>query len=64
MLSGCGEYENKTIEYRNGAYNFDNKNKIIELPSGYELNQLHPYEAVETEDGVDIIFHFNVEGGN
>lgn len=66
LLVGCGvefkEYD-AIIEYRNNSYNFDEKNKTIPI-EGYELNQINPYETVETENGIDIIFHFNAEEGN
>lgn len=51
------------IYYHNSYLNFDNKNREIELPDGYTLNQGNSYEWVETEEGCDLIIHF-VKGGN
>lgn len=65
LLVGCGvefkEYD-ASIEYRNSSYNFDEKNKTIPI-EGYELNQMNPYDTVETENGIDIIFHLNKKIG-
>ena len=66
LLVGCGvefkEYD-ASIEYRNSSYNFDEKNKTIPI-EGYELNQMNPYDTVETENGIDIIFHLNKKLGS
>lgn len=29
------------------------------LPKGYDLNFKNPYNVIDTEDGLDVIFHFN-----
>ena len=67
MLTGChggGTKDNiVTLEYRNSSYNFDEKNKMIPI-EGYELNQLHPYETEETENGMIITFYFNKKIGD
>lgn len=67
VLTGChggGTKDNiVTLEYRNSSYNFDEKNKMIPI-EGYELNQLHPYETKETEDGMTITFYFNKKIGD
>lgn len=67
MLTGChggGTKDNiVTLEYRNSSYNFDEKNKMIPI-EGYELNQLHPYDAKETKDGMTITFYFNKKIGD
>ncbi len=31
------------------------------LPDGYNLNFKNPYNVIDTEDGLDVIFHFNKE---
>lgn len=31
------------------------------LPEGYDLNFKNPYNVIDTEDGLDVIFHFNKE---
>ena len=65
-LIGCGVAVKKydaSIEYRNSSYNFDEKNKTIPI-EGYELNQMNPYDTVETENGIDIIFHLNKKLGS
>lgn len=67
MLTGCSGGGTKdnivTLEYRNSSYNFDEKNKMIPI-EGYELNQLHPYETKETENGLEITFYFNKKIGD
>lgn len=63
MLTGCHEEGTKTLEYRNSSYNFDEKNKMIPI-EGYELNQLHPYDTEETEEGLEITFYFNKKIGD
>lgn len=68
MLTGChgggGTKDNiVTLEYRNSSYNFDEKNKMIPI-EGYELNQLHPYDSKETEEGLEITFYFNKKIGD
>ena len=42
---------------------FDEKNKTIPI-EGYELNQLHPYDTEETEEGMTITFYFNKKIGD
>ena len=35
-------------------------NRIVHsLPDGYDLNFKNPYNIIDTEDGIDVIFHFN-----
>ena len=64
LLTGCGGGGTKvTIEYRNSSYEFDEKNKTIPV-EGYELNQFHPYETKETENGLEITFYFNKKIGD
>ena len=67
MLSGCSGGGTKdnivTLEYRNSSYNFDEKNKTIPI-EGYELNQFHPYDTEETEEGMTITFYFNKKIGD
>jgi hypothetical protein len=46
------------IEYRNSSFNFDTNNEKIQVIDGYTLNQGNSYEWVETEDGYDLIIHF------
>ena len=29
------------------------------LPKGYDLNFKNPYNVIDTEDGIDVIFHFS-----
>lgn len=31
------------------------------LPEGYDLNFRNPYNAIDTEYGLDVIFHFSKE---
>ena len=30
-------------------------------PDGYDLNFKNPYNVIDTDDGLDVIFHFNKE---
>ena len=73
MFPGCGNRNRKTfseflseeypyIAYNNSTYRFDTKNRRIEVPEGYVLNQGDSYAWVETEDGYDLIIHFVKEG--
>lgn len=58
-LSGCaGEPEYPYIEAHNNGWNFSNYNRNIPIGSDYEMDQLHSYEIVETEQGIDVIIHF------
>jgi hypothetical protein len=50
------------IEYRNSSYNFDANNREITVLDGYVLDQGNSYEWVETEDGYDLIIHFEKGG--
>lgn len=34
---------------------------VYSLPDGYDLNFKNPYNVIDTEDGLDVIFHFNKE---
>lgn len=35
-------------------------NRIVHsLPDGYDLNFKNPYNVIDTEDGIDVIFHFS-----
>lgn len=67
LFTGCSpHYINDnlvTIEYKNSAYVFDEKNKIIPF-EGYELNQFHPYEAKETDKGLEVTFFLNKKIGD
>lgn len=31
------------------------------LPDGYDLNFKNPYNVIDTDDGLDVIFHFSKE---
>ena len=61
-FTGCHSELYPYIEYRNSSYNFDSKNKKIEVLDGYVLNQGNSYEWIETESGFDLVIHF-VKGG-
>lgn len=71
MLTGCKNANDKSFDeyldskyprivYQRNYWTFDN----MEIPilDGYTIDQGHPYECVETEDGYDLIIHF-VKGG-
>lgn len=36
-----------------------NKRIVHSLPDGYDLNFKNPYNVIDTEDGIDVIFHFS-----
>lgn len=38
-----------------------NKRIVHSLPDGYDLNFKNPYNVIDTEDGIDVIFHFSKE---
>ena len=41
------------------------KDNVVTIPiEGYELNQLHPYDTEETEEGMTITFYFNKKIGD
>lgn len=46
------------VEYQNSQWEYDSKDMYIPVPEGYELNQGHAYEIIETADGYDIVLHF------
>lgn len=31
------------------------------LPDGYDLNFKNPYNVIDTENGIDVVFHFSKE---
>lgn len=68
LLTGCSSVNTTsddliTIECKNSGYVFDEKNKIIPF-EGYELNQFHPYEAKETDKGLEVTFFLNKKIGD
>lgn len=64
-LTGCNAGRNvleeyPLLQYRNSAYNFDPYNREIPIEDGYMLSEGHSYDIVKTEEGYDIILHFEV----
>lgn len=44
------------------CYSSGCNNRIVySLPDGYDPNFKNPYNVIGTEDGIDVIFHFNKE---
>ena len=73
VLVGCRNKKGQTfdeflaekypyIEYRNSSYNFDSKNEKIDIIDGYYLNQGNSYEWVATDNGYDLVIHFEKGG--
>lgn len=38
-----------------------NKRIVHSLPDGYNLNFKNPYNVIDTENGIDVVFHFSKE---
>nr|DAZ29596.1 MAG TPA: hypothetical protein [Caudoviricetes sp.] len=34
---------------------------VYSLPDGYDLNFKNPYNVIDTENGIDVVFHFSKE---
>lgn len=56
LLSGCGEYENPRVcDYGKNQYTGD--------PTYIEVDKARPglkgYEIIETDDGVELILHYD-----
>lgn len=61
LMVGCfvgSFFQDPYISYHNSNYNFDEKNRKIEIIDGYVMDEGHSYEWVETESGYDLVIHF------
>ena len=61
LLSGCAisdDEKTPNISYNNSCWTTDSKNITYILENGYEVDQSHPYDIEETENGY--IVKFNV----
>lgn len=60
ILSGCAisdDEKTPNISYNNSCWTTDSKNITYILEEGYEVNQSHPYDIEETEEGYMIKFN-------
>lgn len=60
ILSGCAisdDEKTPNISYNNSCWTTDSKNITYILKEGYEVNQSHPYDIEETEEGYMIKFN-------
>ena len=60
ILSGCAisdDEKTPNISYNNSCWTTDSKNITYILEEDYEVNQSHPYDIEETEEGYMIKFN-------
>lgn len=55
-MTGCKYTRN--IKYYNSYWNYDED----KIEDGYKINNENPYNKIETDKGIDIIFHL-INGG-
>ena len=55
LMTGCKH--TRHIRYYNSCYNFDCNNVEVAVPDGYKINNENPYNKIETDKGVNIVFH-------
>lgn len=60
-LAACDSM-NPYIKVQNNNWNFSSYNREIQIDKGYEMDQPHSYDIVETEKGIDVIIHYNYTG--
>ena len=56
LMTGCKHTRN--IKYYNSYWNYDED----KIEDGYKINNENPYNKIETDKGIDIIFHL-INGG-
>ncbi len=62
FLSGCGNKSKYPyIKYQHSHWNYDTNNEQITIKEGYTLNQSHPYDVTDTENGYSITLYFEKE---
>mgnify|MGYP000884139180 CR=1 FL=1 len=59
MLSGCVRNAYISICPSSWDYNI----KIIDINDKYILNDSHPYDIIETNNGIDVVLHFDKSEG-
>lgn len=60
IMLAVGVYGTVTAPATVYCYYSGCNNRIIHsLPDGYDLNFKNPYNVIDTEDGIDVIFHFS-----
>lgn len=57
-LSGCSTREYPYIQINSNVWDFSSENRTIYIGEKYQLNQAHTYDIVETEQGIDVVIHF------
>ena len=60
FLSGCAisdDEKTPSISYNNSCWTTDSKNITYILEDGYEVDQSHPYDVEEIEEGYTIKFN-------
>ena len=66
-LSGC-DGKDPYIQVQNNGWNYSSFNREIQIDKGYEMDQSHSYDIVETSEGIDVIIHYKAtaaeEGAN
>lgn len=55
LMTGCKYTRN--IKYYNSYWNFDGDNVVVKIEDGYKINNENPYNKIETDKGIDIVFH-------
>lgn len=62
-LTACSDH-NPYIKVQNNNWTYSSYNREIQINKGYEMNQSHSYDIVETEEGIDVIIHYiETDGG-
>lgn len=58
----CSCESQRTMSYYNSYFRFDSKNREFSIEAGYILKENNPYDRIETENGYDMVFHFEKIG--
>ena len=58
LLVGCSQTHYPYVRYLNSDLTNDSKSRKIEVRDGYELNEGHSWDIVETDQGSDLVLHF------
>lgn len=58
----CSCESKRVISYYNSYFRFDSKNREFSIETGYSLSENNPYDRIETENGYDMVFHFEKVG--
>jgi hypothetical protein len=60
-LAAC-DGTNPYIQVQNNNWTYSSYNREIQIDKGYEMDQSHSYDIIETENGIDVIIHYNYIG--